>query len=351
MSLFDIKDYLPLNEKEYIYKELYLSHPQFELDKPKTTKHIDSLLEKLNLNIESLKYPVKPSSQKESMNEKMFPKSNDVIVSKHLRYSPCFLHTHSFFEIVFILNGSCTNKVSDTILKMNTGDVCIIAPNTIHALSVFSDDCIAINLLVRATTFEKSFFEILKTNDVLSSFFSRALYSSNSQSYVLFTEQTDQRIMYSVIEMYHEFNSLYKYSDRILTSMMSAFFIRLLRSDVKNIIVPMHSITSLDRNIIYILNHIFLNFKNITLKDLSLKYNYSERQMARILKEYTGKTFINIIQDIKMQKACELLENPNISINKIIEHIGYSNTTHFYKIFKKHYNMTPIDYRNVNQKH
>lgn len=149
--------------------------------------------------------------------------------------------------------------------------------------------------------------------------------------------------------MYNEFNSIDKYSDRILTSMMSAFFIRLLRSDVKNIVVPMNSVTSSDRNIIFILNHIFVNFNNITLKDLSLKYNYSERQMARILKEYTGKTFINIIQDIKLQKACELLKNPNISINKVIESIGYSNTTHFYKIFKKHYNMTPINYRNINQ--
>lgn len=111
----------------------------------------------------------------------------------------------------------------------------------------------------------------------------------------------------------------------------------------------MSSGASSDRNIIYILNHIFSNYNEITLKDLSLKYSYSERQMSRILKEYTGKTFINIIQDIKLQKACELLKNPNISINKVIETIGYSNTTHFYKIFKKHYNMTPIDYRNINK--
>ncbi|WP_455790944.1 AraC family transcriptional regulator [Clostridium butyricum] len=349
MNLFDLKDFLNLAEKEYIYKDLYFKYPQFELHKPKTTKHIDSLLKKLDIDVENLKDPNKTSSKKDAMNEKIFPKSNDIIISRHLRYSPCFLHTHSFFEIVFVANGFCKNKVSDTVLEMKKGDVCIIAPNTIHALSVFSDDCIIINLLVRASTFEKSFFEILKSNDVLSSFFSHALYSSNSQSYLMFTEHGDEHTIYSIFEMYNEFNNIDTYSDRILTSMMSAFFIRLLRSDVKNIIVPMNSSTSSDRNVIYILNHIFSNFNNLTLKDLSLKYNYSERQMARILKEYTGKTFINIIQDIKLQKACELLKNPNISINKVIENIGYSNTTHFYKIFKKHYNMSPIDYRNMIQ--
>lgn len=118
MNLFDLSHYLPFCEKEYIYKDIHLKYQQFELDKPKTTEYIDSLLEKLDLDIESLRYPNKISLKKDAMNEKMFPKSNDVIISRHLRYSPCFLHTHSFFEIVCVVNGSCKNKVSDTILEM-----------------------------------------------------------------------------------------------------------------------------------------------------------------------------------------------------------------------------------------
>ncbi|MBC5625842.1 helix-turn-helix domain-containing protein [Clostridium sp. NSJ-49] len=57
--------------------------------------------------------------------------------------------------------------------------------------------------------------------------------------------------------------------------------------------------------------------------------------MSRILKDYIGKSFINIIQDIKTQKACELLRNADISINNIIDIVGYSNTSHFYRVFKK----------------
>lgn len=285
------------------------------------------------------------------MTEILFPETNDVIVSKHLRYSPCFIHSHSFFEIIYVLNGSCLNTISNTSLEMKQGDVCILSPtNTIHALSVFSDDCIVINLLVRSTTFEKSFFGILKSNDILSSFFSNALYSSNAESYLLFTKQNDIQTINSALEMYDEFNNNLNYSDRMLTSMMSSFFIRLLRTDSKNIIVPNPSGSQSDRNILFILNYISTNYETITLKELSSKFNYSERQMARILKDYTGKNFINIIYDIKLQKACDLLKNPDMSINKIIETVGYSNTTHFYKIFKKYYNMTPIEYRNQYKK-
>ena len=48
------------------------------------------------------------------------------------------------------------------------------------------------------------------------------------------------------------------------------------------------------------------------------------------------------------QKCGNFLKNPDISINKIIDSVGYSNSTHFYKIFKKSYGVTPIDYRNNN---
>lgn len=53
------------------------------------------------------------------------------------------------------------------------------------------------------------------------------------------------------------------------------------------------------------MNYISSNYKSISLKDLSVFFNYSERQISRILKDYIGKSFINIIQDIKTQKACE----------------------------------------------
>ncbi|MEN8079233.1 AraC family transcriptional regulator [Clostridioides difficile] len=357
MNLIDLNYHLPLSEVELTYKNIFLNNPQFELNKPKTPKMIDSFLEKLNidsflkklnLDIEKLKDPSKKRSNKESMNETLFPKENDVIISKHLRYSPCFIHSHSFFEIIFVLNGFCTNELENYSVNLKKGDVCIMAPNTSHAISIFTDDCLVLNLLIRSSTFEKSFFEIIKSNDILSSFFSHSLYSNKSESYLLFTNQNDPQIINLALEMYEEFNNNLKYSDRMLRSMMSSFFIKLLRSDSNNIIVPNPIGSHTDKNVMHILNYILSNYKEISLSELSIKFNYSERQMSRILKEYTGKTFINIIQDIKLQNACDLLKNPDISINKIIDTIGYSNSTHFYKIFKKAYGVTPIDYRNLN---
>ena len=96
---------------------------------------------------------------------------------------------------------------------------------------------------------------------------------------------------------------------------------------------------------IFILKYIDLHADTLTLKELSDFFNYSERQMARILKDYTGQTFTGLVQSTRMTKACRMLKHPDIPISDIIEAAGYSNASHFYDVFKKIYGMTPAQYR------
>ena len=46
-------------------------------------------------------------------------------------------------------------------------------------------------------------------------------------------------------------------------------------------------------------------------------------------------------------RAAELLKQPDRSVTAVMEEIGYSNITHFYKIFEKKFHMTPAEYRNT----
>lgn len=65
------------------------------------------------------------------------------------------------------------------------------------------------------------------------------------------------------------------------------------------------------------------------------------------LKNYTGQTFSSLIQNIRLSRAAEMLKQPDRSVTAVMEEIGYSNITHFYKIFEKKFHMTPAEYRNT----
>ena len=87
------------------------------------------------------------------------------------------------------------------------------------------------------------------------------------------------------------------------------------------------------------------NFKTVSLKELSNLFNYSERQLQRIIQSATGHTFIENIQNQKMKLASELLIHSTLSVSEISERIGFQSLNNFRKIFFKYFNMTPSEYR------
>jgi AraC-like DNA-binding protein len=62
---------------------------------------------------------------------------------------------------------------------------------------------------------------------------------------------------------------------------------------------------------------------------------------ARLIKESTGKTFLQIIRDIKLNQACHALRETSLSNLAICELVGYESPEHFMRTFKKTYRMTP----------
>ena len=54
-----------------------------------------------------------------------------------------------------------------------------------------------------------------------------------------------------------------------------------------------------------------------------------------------GKGFSELLLEVRMRKAKLLLNNTDLSIEKIVTMLGYSNSSNFYKFFKSYYGHTP----------
>ena len=126
---------------------------------------------------------------------------------------------------------------------------------------------------------------------------------------------------------------------------MGAFFIVLLRNHGSNVIVPEADSQGHDENVVFILKYMQENYTTISLKELADFFNYSERQIQRIIRSCTGMSFSQNIQKLKMKQAARLLMNPKLSVSAIAEELGYMDSGNFRQIFKKYYGMTPAEYR------
>lgn len=97
----------------------------------------------------------------------------------------------------------------------------------------------------------------------------------------------------------------------------------------------------MNENTIFILEYMQKNYSTITLAHLAKFFNYSERQIHRIIKSTTGMTFGENIKKIRMSHAAKLLSESNMTIQEIADLLGYYDVSSFRKVFKSFYNAPP----------
>ena len=85
--------------------------------------------------------------------------------------------------------------------------------------------------------------------------------------------------------------------------------------------------------------------QRITLEKMAKEAGMSRSSFALRFKTNTGKSLIEYGNLIRLQKACQQLSSTDESATSIAYDCGFGNLGHFYSIFKKQYDMTPVDYR------
>ena len=214
-----------LTDIEQQFKALYYSNSEFDYSAPHQT---DEIFDLLSRNI-FLKELLPKLYEKELSESSFFGDEFDIGCYQHIRYMPAIWHSHSFFEVVCVLEGECTNHMQKETITMKSGDVMIIAPHTIHALSTFSDDSIILNILVRSSTFEANFLGTMDETDLLSRFFIQTLSEKDYQPFLLFKTNGDDNVRNLVGILYNEYKRNRLFKRRMINNIMEGFFIVLIR--------------------------------------------------------------------------------------------------------------------------
>ena len=85
---------------------------------------------------------------------------------------------------------------------------------------------------------------------------------------------------------------------------------------------------------------------NITLKQLSKDVNIHPAYLSReFSKHFDNLTFGEYLRKLRIEKAIEYLDTSSYSLTKIAYLTGFSDQSHFSRIFKKHTGKNPSAYR------
>lgn len=90
--------------------------------------------------------------------------------------------------------------------------------------------------------------------------------------------------------------------------------------------------------------------EKLTVEDFAARYNFSASYFSSLFRKATGMPPIDYFIHLKIQKACQLLFQNNLKVKDVAEAVGYDDPYHFSRLFKKHMNVSPEQYKSTNRK-
>lgn len=334
----------PLNQDELFYKEYFYAS--------KSEKRQKAFLASINPDEIIRRHLVVPEIMPDiisyNMNDSEYFHEEDntsVYISRHNRYTPAFLHKHSFFEIVCILSGHCTQTIGTKTLYFHPGDVCFIAPGTFHTMEVFDDESLVFNILLRRSTFYQMFTPLTLGDHLLSQFFSEGLYANHRLEYLIFHTNMESDYLNYILYLYGEQLEKDEYTNQIMVGKLTEAHALMMRKFKSTMESSYSTKLTNQPNDFLIINYIQEHFVDLSLQDVADYFGFSVSYCSRMIKTYTGQSFNNWKRNLRLRRAEHLLINSDESITDICYSLGYMNPESFIRAFKKEIHMTPAQYR------
>jgi AraC-like DNA-binding protein len=85
--------------------------------------------------------------------------------------------------------------------------------------------------------------------------------------------------------------------------------------------------------------------EKLSLGQVAKAVNMSAFYFCKMFKKVTGVNFTDYLSRVRIEKAKNLLLNPNLRVSEIAFEVGFQSLTHFNRVFKKLLGQSPTDYR------
>ena len=268
-----------------------------------------------------------------------FFKNQKIYISKHNRYADYPDHTHTFLEMNYMVSGHATEYISGEKVILNSGDIVILDVGTDHSIKALGSDDILLNIIFKNDiSFSLSNIRSLgQDTNIISKFL---LANSQFSKYLIYRcKDTEDQIQIVANQIIEEYFYPQSFTNRLMDCYLNAFMILLSRNTSLNSNEVIKSKTP--NLVLYMLKEISKDSKNVSLNLLAQKTNYNRSYLGSLFKKQTGRSFSYALTEQRLLVAYDLLSTTNLPISEIIEKIGISNKTFFYKKFEEKFNVKP----------
>lgn len=251
------------------------------------------------------------------------------------------LHTHAFFEIVYMVDGHAQHSTiakngKEWISDLDKGSVILINLGDAHRFLDNGASYLHRDVVVRLETFKEA-CDFLSPNfyeDVINS--TSPMQVSVSVDKIIQFEQKVKLITRTLPSQKEQKKALIK---SFLISLLEIF----LSSDTEEYFSNFPTWFSE-----FLSNFNKIEYMRAGLSEIVSCSNYDKKYLCNVFKKYIGVTMTEYLNNIRLNYAVGLLRNTNKTISDIALELGFSSVSYFNVIFKKRYGVAPKEIRKSN---
>lgn len=266
----------------------------------------------------------------------------DIRPHTRFAYFPC--HKHNYIEMVYVVKGQITHIINGSErVPMSEGDILFLNQYASHEILPAKETDISVNFIILPEFFRYP-NSLIDRENILMHFITSSLSGSHASSSYIHIETKGIIPVENLIE-----NMIWTLVDKtaashtILQITMELLFLNLSRyADLIN----RNSPDLIDLNLLFsVLKYIENNYRDGSMQSISSAVGYPDYYISRLLKKSTGMNFKELLQKRKLQQAIYLLEHTTLSVEAIMNRIGYENSSYFYRKFREQLGCSPNEYR------
>ena len=278
---------------------------------------------------------------------KLLEEHQQLGVRKHTRFIEYPMHKHNYIELMYVYGGSMTHIINEQQITIYEGELLLLNQNIEHSIEYCHENDIIFNFIIRPE-YLRFLSTMIEDENVVSKFIFDALYSyDNDGEFLVFKVQNNQKVT-----SYIESIIISLYESQLYNDIELKLLVGILLTELMNHPENIESYTGDSYEKILsstILKYIITNYQYGSLHELSQLIHQPNYTICKIIKKQTGQTFTELLQNEKLKVAENLLITTSLTMQDIIQEVGYENISYFYRIFKKKYAMTPQMYRAKSQ--
>lgn len=250
-----------------------------------------------------------------------------------------FVHYDKDLIIEYYRKGNSSIHIEGNIYNITEGDIVILNPDELH-VTMKNDECyiekivVHINetLLNQFGVERPAFFDVISKKSKGKG----NLISANTVKHFLIDENIEKCLEYA------KDNSL---ESRVLLTCKSIELLSQLSKLIENEDDTISKTATSNNKVNEMIDYINRHYtEDITLDTLSNRFHFSKYYIAHLFKDYVGISLYDYLIARRLYN-CNNLIRSNYTVKEACFTVGFNNYSNFYRLYKKHFKITPQQFK------